>query len=104
MTATRDVSWERVSPGTTRTVELGTYSDAPTSDWTVSAVEGDYFDPVTSSLLDLAVSAQSGNNGATVDLSIKVKSAPVGGTGVLATIVSTQGSLHRYMPVLIGAY
>jgi hypothetical protein len=93
-----------VPPGTTRTVQIGLYSDAPTADWTISAVEGDGFSSPSSSVLALSLPQTTGNNGTTVDLTIRVKSAPTGGTGVLATIISARGNLHRYFPVLVGAY
>jgi hypothetical protein len=93
-----------VVPGMTRTVQIGLYSDAPTGDWTLTAVEGNGFTSPSSSALDLSLSQSTGNNGTTVDLTIRVKSAPTGGTGVLATIISARGNLHRYMPVLVGAY
>jgi hypothetical protein len=93
-----------VPPGTTRTVQVGLYSDAPTGDWTITAVEGDGFTAPAQSVLALSLSKSTGNNGDTVDLTVRVKSAPPSGTAVLATIISARGNLHRYMPVLVGAY
>jgi hypothetical protein len=94
----------RISPGASRTFAVGLYSDAPTSPWTVAAVEGDGMNPATTSALEISLDKTRGNNADTIDVTVKVKAAPVGATGVLMTVTSTQNGNRHYTPILIGAY
>ena len=93
-----------VAPGTTRTVQVGFYSDAPTSDWSTQVVEGDGFNKVATPHLTLAMDTHSGNNGKIANLTVTAKSAPTTGNAVLVTFVSTLQGVQHYMPVVVGIY
>lgn len=85
--------------GQSQTIHLGLYSDAPTSDWTVSVVEGDDFSTPVTQHLTITQTVTSGNNGDTIDVGITtIATKPA---GVLATIVSTQNGINHYVPILI---
>lgn len=95
-----------ISPGQTATVSVGFYSDAPRGSWSVQAVEGDCCSQPATPSLTVTPATFSGNNGDTVQLSIKVNSAPTtGSNAVLLTFWSAVSSReNHYMPVVIGAY
>ncbi len=70
----------QVPTGQTKTIDVQLFADAPTSDWTVQAVDGSYF---TGGAKELSFSwdRQSGNNGDVLKLSItRVKNGPYGGS------------------------
>jgi hypothetical protein len=93
-----------VPRGTTRTVQVGFYSDAPTSDWVMRAVEGDGMNKVTTPNLVLTLDSGTGGNGKVANLTIAAKSAPSVGNAVLVTMVSTKQGVDHYMPVIVGVY
>ncbi len=94
----------RIAPGKSGSFQVGLYSDGPTSPWSVQAVEGDGMNPPASSVLELSTDRSSGNNGDRITVSVSVKRAPPGQTGVLMTVVSTQNQVQHFTPVLIGTY
>ncbi len=85
--------------GQTQTIQVGLYSDAPTSDWTVSVVEGDGFSTPSTSHLTITQSATSGNNGDVINVGITTTATNA--RGVLATILSTQNSINHYVPFVV---
>ncbi len=85
--------------GQTQTIHVGLFSDAPTSDWTVSVVEGDGFSTPTTSHLTITQSAATGNNGDVIDVGITTTTTKA--SGVLATILSTQNSINHYVPFVV---
>jgi hypothetical protein len=85
--------------GQTQTIHVGLYSDAPTSDWTVSVVEGDGFSTPSTAHLTFTQSATTGNNGDTIDVGITTVATK--SAGVLATILSTQNGINHYVPFLV---
>jgi hypothetical protein len=88
--------------GETKTIPLGFYSDAPTSAWTIKAVEGGAMGTQQKGKLDLSLDVTSGQNGQKAYLTVKVNAQ--GRTkSELVTIVSTLGSTSHYMPILIGS-
>jgi hypothetical protein len=70
----------QVPTGQSKTIDVQLFSDAPTDDWTVQAVDGSYF---TGGAKELSFDwdRQSGNNGDVLKLTIKrVKNGPYGGS------------------------
>jgi hypothetical protein len=89
--------------GTTGTVHLGFYSDAPVDDWQMNVFEGDSIDPVTTKHLAISIDKTSGKNGDVATVSITVNSAAASNQDfILVTAVSSaKGQPPRYMPFLI---
>jgi hypothetical protein len=90
--------------GASKSFDIGFYSDAPTDDWTVEAIEGDGSKAPSVKHLQLSVDNPSGNNGAKAKVTFKVTSLPSKGNQILVTLVSTGATGKHYFPVLIGAY
>ncbi len=97
-----------VPVGSTKTFEVGYYSDAPTRRWSIQAAEGDGMHPVSGSpRLTLSVAKGTGQNGDkdTVSVTVNGGGAAATGNAILVTIVSSApGHTTHTMPVLIGAY
>lgn len=94
-----------VSVGSTKTFDVGYYSDAPTGLWYLTAVEGDGVTPPSSSHVTLSVTGGTGANGDTDTVRVTVDAAPDAGSALLVTLVSSaQGHTTHYFPVLIGTY
>ena len=85
--------------GTKRTIQVGLYSDAPAPPWSVSVVEGDGFTTPSTPHLTIAAEESAGANGDIIDVDITTNS--VKASGVLVTVLSTQGQLTHYMPLLV---
>ena len=94
-----------VPVGTTKTVDVGYFSDAPLSaPITLTAVEGDGFTAPAVSVLSLSVGTGSGRNGDRDTVSVTMKGGNAPGNAFLMTLVTSAPGLPRhYMPVLIEA-
>jgi hypothetical protein len=91
----------------TRTFDVGYYSDLPTGNWSIQAVEGDGTTAPASPRLTLSAASGSGKNGDrdTITVTVNADGAPGTGNAILMTIVSSApGHTTHFMPVLIGAY
>ncbi len=92
-----------------KTISLGFVSDGPTEPIQVTAFEADAFDetgftliPADTSLLDVQVDRQTGQNGEKVVLSVTQKSALP--HDVRLVVVKTKvGNTAHFMPLLVGA-
>lgn len=97
-----------VPVGSTKTFEVGYYSDAPTRGWDIQAVEGGGMHPVSGTpRLTLSVAKGRGQNGDkdTISVTVNGAGAPGSGNAILLTIVSSApGHTTHTMPILIGAY
>jgi hypothetical protein len=93
----------RIPVGTTRTFQVGLYSDAATTPWDVQGVEGDGMKPPANSVLVIALDQGNGNNADIINVTVQVVGTPPQ-SGVLMTMLSTRGPLVHSMPILIGAY
>ena len=94
----------RVPVGMTRTFDIGFYSDAPSDDWTVAAVEGNGIDAVASPHVTASIDPPTGNNGTTAKVSVTVSRAPTLGNQLLLTLVAKRGATTHLTSILIGAY
>jgi hypothetical protein len=96
----------QIKPGATKTFDIGFFSDVPTADWQVDAVEGNGFSTPSMQHLTASVDKPKGNNGATATVTVNVTSAPSKGNQLLVTLISSRGptGTAHYFPVLIGAY
>jgi hypothetical protein len=94
-----------IAPGQTAKVQVGFYSDGPTSAWSVQAVEGDCCTQGWTRALTVSPSTFTGQNGDTVELTITADNAPAQGTAALLTFWSDAGNKqNHYMPVVVGVY
>jgi hypothetical protein len=94
----------KILVGETKTFQIGFYSDAATTPWTIKATEANAFSRGSSTThnLDVTIDKVSGQNGEKANVTVKVLTA--GRTkSELLTIVSTQGTTQRFMPILIGS-
>jgi hypothetical protein len=92
-----------IPKGQTGTIELGFYSDAPTSTpWTLDYIEGSPLAPVKTPRLTVTIDKSSGSNGDKATATVTVNTA---GTlkGELISFRSTLGASKHYMPVVIGS-
>ena len=97
----------RVPIGTTKTIHVGYYSDAPIkAPWTLTAVEGSYFSPASNKRVTITVGRGSGNTGDTDTLTITANpNAEGAGNAVLVTLTSAAAGLPPHtIPMLIGTY
>jgi len=94
----------QVPVGSTKTIDVGFFSDAPTDAWTLTAKEGDGFTAPVAPHLTLAVDKGTGNNGDVAHVAVTVTSTPTKGNQIIFTLLSTQGTVRHMMPILVGAY
>jgi len=94
----------QIPVGSTRTIDVGFFSDAPTDAWTLTAKEGDGFTAPTTPHLTLTVDQGTGKNGNVAHVTVTVTSTPTKGNQILFSLLSTQGTVRHLMPVLVGAY
>lgn len=83
----------KIPIGGTKTVDLHLFSEAPSGDWNVGAYDmSQIFGGATPQYLDMQLSNASGNNGDTLQLTIKYIGPDNLGTGGAAFFVSNQGA------------
>lgn len=84
-------------------IPIGFYSDGATGPWTVSVAESNpLVNPVTGRLqLSVDTAKTSGVNGEKTYINVKVIANPIGLE--LMTIISTQGSVNHYLPLIIAS-
>jgi hypothetical protein len=70
----------------------------------VQTAEGDGFNPPPNRVLEISTDRTQGSNGDKVNVTVTVKRAPPGQTGVLMTVLSMQNQLQNAVPILIGTY
>jgi len=94
-----------VPVGTTKSIEVGYYSDAPLAGpITLTAVEGDGFTTAATHVLTLSVGKGSGGNGDTDTVSVTMNGGNAAGNAFLMTLVtSVPGLPKHYSPVIIEA-
>jgi hypothetical protein len=85
-----------VGVGKTVTVDLEAFSEGPTADWTVKAVDFGSAMQQTASTMTLSLDQKTINNGGTARLSITMKSAPAGGAGYVAIVSTVKGVSHLW--------
>jgi hypothetical protein len=90
--------------GSTKTVDFGGFSDAPTEAWSIAVREGDGFSTPATQHLTLAFDRPTVNNGDIARLTVSVTTAPSKGNQILFTVLSTRNKVTHYTPILIGAY
>ena len=90
--------------GSTRTIDFGAFTDAPTDGWTLTVREGDGFAAPTTSHLTLSFDRSVVNNGDVARLTVGVNTAPAKGNQIMFTVLSTKNKVTHYTPILIGAY
>ena len=93
----------KILVGETKTFQVGFYSDAETTPWTLKSSENNAFGGGPKSHnLDVTIDKASGVNGEKANVTVKVLAA--GRTkGELLTLISTQGGTQHSMPILIGS-
>ncbi len=94
-----------VPVGTTKTIEVGYFSDAPLpAPIELTAVEGDGIAAATTNVLTLSVAKGSGRNGDEDTVTVKMNPGNAAGNAFLMTLVTrVQGLTPHYMPVVIEA-
>ena len=95
-----------IAAGSTRTFEVGYFSDAPSEGWTIDAVQGGnpMFPSVATEgdVTATVVSGRSGKNGDRATISVTVNT-PSPGRYELVTVVSKNAAGRKhYRPILIG--
>jgi hypothetical protein len=86
----------KVPLGTSKTIQVQLFSDAPTSDWTLSAQDASYLFGGTTQLT-FAWDQTSGNNGDTRALTItRVANGPSGATEFAIYSTQSSSSYHAY--------
>jgi len=87
-----------VPVGTSKTVDVQLFSDAPTGDWTVEADDAVGFSGVSPHELDLVWNKTTGNNGDTLQLTItRAKDGPYGGSPFIIHSYQSAGVWHEYI-------
>jgi len=87
-----------VPTGTSKTIDVQLFSDAPTGDWTVEADDAANFSSFTPGELQFAWDTTAGNNGDTLHLTItRVKDGPFGGTEFVIRSFASPTVWHLYM-------
>ena len=72
----------QISTGKSKTIDVQLFSDAPTSDWSVSAVDSTYGTSQPKQL-DITFDQQSGNNGDTLHMTItRLANGPINGSEI----------------------
>ena len=83
--------------GTSKTIDVQLYSDAPTGDWNVEADDAANFAGVNAGELQLAGNKTVGNNGDTLELTItRVKNGAGGGTELVIHSYQSTAIWHAY--------
>jgi hypothetical protein len=93
----------RISPGSSRAVKVGFFSDAPKGAWSVTVAEGDCCTQ-PAGLLDISPKTLTGKNGDVGEVTITVKKAPATGTAIPLSFTSGDGTLQHVRPALVGAF
>src|SRR5262249_39079864 len=83
--------------GQSKTITVRLFSHAPTSNWSVSALD---FSSAGNNL-QFTWDAQTGNNGTVLHLTIKVLQKDTDFNGEPFLIVSTQNGKSNYWPVIV---
>jgi hypothetical protein len=99
----------KIGIGETKQIALGIWSDAPTADIQLEAMEVDPFDTSPSPdgkpsnpTLDVALDKTSGKNGEKTYLTVKVNKSNAVGVQVVTVALTIDKKLTRYVPVLVG--
>lgn len=91
----------QIAVGQTKTFEVGFYSDAKTTPWTLSTTETDAFGTAAKNLT-VTLDKTSGQNGEKANVTVTVnKLGP--NKAELLVLKSKQGQASRVMPILIGS-
>jgi hypothetical protein len=86
-----------VPVGTSKTIDVQLYSDAPTDDWNVEADDASNFASVNAGELELAWNKTTGNNGDTLQLTItRLKNGTLGGTELVIHSYQSTAIWHAY--------
>jgi hypothetical protein len=87
-----------VPVGTSKTIDVQLFSDAPTGDWLVEADDAANFENVSPGELQFVWSNTTGNNGDTLQLTItRLKASPFGGTEFVIRSFASATVSHVYM-------
>jgi len=83
--------------GTSKTIDVQLYSDAPTGDWNVEADDAANFASVNAGELQFSWNKTTGNNGDTLQLTItRVKNGAQGGTEIVIRSYQSAAIWHAY--------
>jgi hypothetical protein len=86
-----------VPTGTSKTIDVQLYSDAPVGDWTVEADDGANFAYIGAGELNFVWNQTTGNNGDTLQLTItRLKDGPFGGTEFVIRSFESASVWHEY--------
>ena len=94
----------RIPVGQSTTIEVDLFSDAPTPDWTVTAIDYASMFDGGAPALQLALDRQSGNNGTKLQLTITVLRADAnyGGEVFLLESIGPDGVMRSYWSGIVG--